>query len=244
MAPKIHLVRHAQGEHNATRDYSIRDAVLTAKGKEQCRALSAAFQHHDEIETVFASPLRRTIQTAALSFGRVLSRPEVPFVLLPALQEVSNIGCDVGLADSAADLQRLLPDLFEAGEIDFDLSKIDASAVTPGWNSKDGYWAYEKTAISKRAADLRSWLFQRPEAQVLVVTHGAFAHFLTEDWDVEDPMLGTAYKNCEHRVFVFTPDSTAAKAHVEETWESRRGRSTVEVEKDPHVVDEFLTTAA
>lgn len=125
------------------RDYSIRDAVLTAKGKEQCRALSAAFQHHDEIETVFASPLRRTIQTAALSFGRVLSRPEVPFVLLPALQEVSNIGCDVGLADSAADLQRLLPDLFEAGEIDFDLSKIDASAVTPGWNSKVGtcHWS-------------------------------------------------------------------------------------------------------
>ena len=125
------------------RDYSIRDAVLTAKGKEQCRALSAAFQHHDEIETVFASPLRRTIQTAALSFRRVLSRPEVPFVMLPALQEVSNIGCDVGLADSAADLQQLLPDLFEAGEIDFDLSKIDASAVTPGWNSKVGtcHWS-------------------------------------------------------------------------------------------------------
>jgi hypothetical protein len=32
--------------------------------------------------------------------------------------------------------------------------------------------------------------------QVVVVTHGAFAHFLTEDWDVEDPMVGTAYKNC------------------------------------------------
>jgi hypothetical protein len=120
------------------RDYSIRDAVLTAKGKEQCRTLSAAFEHHAEIETVFASPLRRTIQTAALSFGPVLSRPEVPFVLLPALQEVSNIGCDIGLADGAADLQRLLPDLFAPGEIEFDISKMDASAVTAGWNSKVG----------------------------------------------------------------------------------------------------------
>lgn len=120
------------------RDYSIRDAVLTAKGKEQCRTLSVAFQHHGEIETVFASPLRRTIQTAALSFGPVLSRPEVAFVLLPALQEVSNIGCDVGLADTAADLQQILPDLFAPGEIEFDISKTDASAVTSGWNSKVG----------------------------------------------------------------------------------------------------------
>lgn len=32
--------------------------------------------------------------------------------------------------------------------------------------------------------------------QVIIVTHGAFAHFLTEDWDVEDPMIGTAYNNC------------------------------------------------
>ncbi|KAG9189106.1 phosphoglycerate mutase-like protein [Alternaria panax] len=244
MPPKIHIVRHAQGQHNATRDYSIRDAVLTAKGKEQCRTLSSAFKHHEEIETVFASPLRRTIQTAALSFGPVLTRKEVPFVLLPALQEVSNIGCDVGIADTADDVQRFLPELFPEGEINFDISKVDASAVTAGWNSKQGYWAYEKRAISKRASDLRNWLYQRPEAQVMVVTHGAFAHFLTEDWEVEDPMLGTAWKNCEHRVFVFTPESTAEDAHVSETWESRRIRGAQEVETDPHVVDEFLKTAA
>ncbi|RAR07985.1 phosphoglycerate mutase family protein [Stemphylium lycopersici] len=244
MPPKIHIVRHAQGEHNATRNYGIRDAVLTEKGKEQCRVLSSAFQHHQEIDVVFASPLRRTIQTAALSFGPVLSREEVPFVLLPALQEVSNIGCDVGMADTAADLQQILPELFAKGEIDFNINKIDASAVIPGWNSKEGYWAYEKLAITKRAAELRNWLYQRPESQILVVTHGAFAHFLTEDWEVEDPMLGTAWKNCEHRAFVFTPDSTGENAHVEETWESRRGRGAPEVEKDPHVVDEFLETAA
>ena len=92
------------------------------------------------------------------------------------------------------------------------------------------------------------------------MTHGAFAHFLTEDWDVEDPMLGTAFKNCksldndldspkltgsgEHRVYVFSPGSTAEEAHVEETWESRSKRSGPELEKDPHVVDEFLKTAA
>jgi broad specificity phosphatase PhoE len=214
------------------RDYSIPDAVLTAKGKEQCRTLSTAFKHHQNIDIVFASPLRRTIQTASLSFGPVLAREEVPFVLLPALQEVSTQGCDVGIADTAADVMQLLPELFKDGELDFDSNKIDASAVTEGWNSKvgrspdlpilhqhaclltkhqKGYWAYEKQAISKRASDLRNWLYQRSEAQVklsstlssmvlivqvIIVTHGAFAHFLTEDWDVEDPMIGTAYRNC------------------------------------------------
>jgi hypothetical protein len=155
MPPKIHLIRHAQGEHNATvstrlpycctinavltsqqRDYSIRDAVLTARGKEQCRTLCSAFKHHHDIDIVFASPLRRTIQTASLSFAPALARKEVPFVLLPALQEVSNIGCDVGIADSAAGIRELLPKLFKEGELDFDINKIDASAVTEGWNSK------------------------------------------------------------------------------------------------------------
>ncbi|KAH7348028.1 phosphoglycerate mutase family protein-like protein [Pyrenochaeta sp. MPI-SDFR-AT-0127] len=241
MPPRIHLVRHAQGEHNATRDYTIRDAVLTQKGKEQCRALQSTFAHHNSVNIVFASPLRRTIQTAALSFGPALSRNDVPFVLLPVLQEVSNIGCDVGIANTAADVKPLLTELFEEGELEFDINKIDASAVTEGWNSKKGYWAYEKEAISNRAADLRAWLFQRPEAEVLLVTHGAFAHFLTEDWNVDDPMMGTAYSNCEHREFIFTSGSTAKEAHVTETKESRARRNTQEKEEDPHVVDELKT---
>ncbi|KAI8942925.1 hypothetical protein NX059_000963 [Plenodomus lindquistii] len=233
MPPKIHLIRHAQGEHNATRDYTIRDAVLTPKGKEQCRALKSAFQYHDQVDIVFASPLRRTIQTAALSLGPALSRGEVSFVLSPVLQEVSNIGCDVGIADTAEDVKHFLPELFTDGEVKFDLAKIDAAA--------QGYWAYEKQAILQRAADFRNFLFQRPEKQIVLVTHGAFAHFLTEDWDVEDPMTGTAYKNCEHREFIFTDTSNAADAHVIETLESRTRRGVKEVEDDAHVLQELKT---
>ncbi|KAH3939205.1 hypothetical protein HBI25_194960 [Parastagonospora nodorum] len=241
MPPKVHLIRHAQGEHNVSHDYTIPDAVLTAKGKEQCRALSAAFPHHQNVETVFASPLRRTIQTAALSFGPTLARKEVPFILLPGLQEVGNIESDTGIADTPEDLRQILPALFAEDELTFELEKIDSSALTQGWNSKASYWAYEKPAISRRAADVRNWLFQRPEAEVIVVTHGAIAHFLTEDWDVEDPMIGTAYKNCEHREFVFTSDSTSADAHVEETERSRARRGPNGPESDPHVLDEMKT---
>jgi hypothetical protein len=110
--------------------------VLTPKGKEQCRALKAAFAHHQTVDAVFASPLRRTIQTASLSFGPTLTRKEVPFILIPGLQELGATGSDTGLANTAADLKQLLPDLFAEGELEFDLAKIDASAVTAGWNSK------------------------------------------------------------------------------------------------------------
>ncbi|KAJ4371154.1 hypothetical protein N0V83_004370 [Neocucurbitaria cava] len=224
------------------RNYDIRDAVLTAKGKEQCRTLKSTFAHHDEVDIIFASPLRRTIQTAALSFGPALSRKDVPFELLPVLQEVSNIGCDVGIANSAEDVKGFLPELFAQGELEFDIaSKVDASAVTQGWNSKQGYWAYTKEAISTRAADFRNFLFQRPEAQIILVTHGAFAHFLTEDWDVDDPMTGTAYNNCEHREFLFSAKSTKEDAHVVETRESRTRRGAQEVESDPHVLEELKT---
>ena len=57
-------------------------------------------------------------------------------MLLPTLQEVSNVGCDVGLANNADDLKRILPEVFAKGELPFDYNKIDASHVTEGWNSK------------------------------------------------------------------------------------------------------------
>jgi hypothetical protein len=92
----------------------------------------------------------------------------------------------------------------------------------------------------------------------VVVTHGAIAHFLSEDFmDVEDPMIGTAYKNCsstpwlfeafelieigEYRAFDFTAASTAEDAHVAETPTSRARRGPTGPEPDPHVLEEIKT---
>lgn len=71
------------------------------------------------------------------------------------------------------------------------------------------------------------------------MTHGAFLHFLTEDWDVEDPMTTTAYHNCELRIFDFTSKSTETDAHVSETAHSRISRGKDEPEQDPHVLEEL-----
>jgi broad specificity phosphatase PhoE len=234
MPPKLYLVRHAQGYHNATRNYDIPDPTLTEKGKAQCRELRNSFQHHDTINLVVTSPLRRTIQTASLSFGPVLAR-DVRFLAIPEAQEVGDHASDTGLPPNELKKQ-LEGELFAENELEFDIKKLNLDAVKDGWNAKTGYWAWEREAIMKRAADVRSWLYNRPEEHILFVTHGAFLHFLTEDWSVAEPMNSTAYRNCETRTFVFTPESTATDAHLAETPESKTTRGANMKEDDPHVL--------
>ena len=96
---------------------------------------------------------------------------------------------------------------------------------------------------------MRSSLFQRSEDHIVLVTHGAISHFLTEDWEIADPMLGTNWSNCEVREFVFSEESKDGDVHLAETEESRARRPPYEGvkweepwkrsgEKDPHVVEE------
>ncbi|RWA04348.1 hypothetical protein EKO27_g10755, partial [Xylaria grammica] len=70
MAPVIHLVRHAQGYHNLSRENQwIRDPDLTELGKAQCAELCKKFPYHDKITHLVASPIRRTLFTCQLSFA-------------------------------------------------------------------------------------------------------------------------------------------------------------------------------
>jgi broad specificity phosphatase PhoE len=158
-----------------------------------------------------SSPLRRAIQTASFTFGHTIRRPDVQYLLVPLAQEVSAKQCDIG--HSRAELQQQLPDLLKEQDIGFDPAKIDFTLVEDGWNSKVGMefkpfpqlylydsfltpelqsdrYAPDHESVQKRAADLRAWLYQRPEARILLVTHGAFLHYLTEDWTGDDPKRG------------------------------------------------------
>jgi hypothetical protein len=76
-----------------------------------------------------------------------------------------------------------------------------------------------------------------------LTTHGAFLHFITEDWSIENPMNSTAWLNCEHRVFEFTEGSTPEDAHLVETEESAQARGVGQLEDDPHVLADLEGTA-
>lgn len=186
MAPSTTtLVRHAQGYHNiSVANHAIHDPLLTPTGQEQCRILSETFPkaHMDQIELVVASPLKRTIYTALLSFGPVIKQKGLKILLLPELQETSDLPCDTGSS-------------LEEIEKEFAGQPIDTSLMrkleNADWNSKKGRWAPNSTAIEDRARDAREFLYGRDEKEVVMVTHGGFLHYFTQDWTDTNRLDGT-----------------------------------------------------
>jgi broad specificity phosphatase PhoE len=164
MTPTIHCVRHAQGFHNLNiANHTMHDPLLTPLGKEQCLELAKIFPHHNAIDCVVASPLKRTIYTALLGFGDDLESKDLRIIGLPELQETSDMPCDTGSSPEEIAKE------FAGKQIDLDL-------VQPGWNSKTGKWAATPSAVQQRAKEARVWLSQRPETDIVVVTHGTL-HF-------------------------------------------------------------------
>lgn len=165
MAPRLHLVRHAQGLHNlCDANTKIHDPDLTPLGEKQCAELQKKFPHHHGVDLIVSSPIRRTLYTALLSFENDIKTKQLTIVALPELQETSALPCDTG-SDPAQ-----LANEFANNHVDF-------THVEPGWNVKTGKWSPEKDAIKQRAQEAREWLAQRPEKEIVVVTHGSYRSF-------------------------------------------------------------------
>ncbi|KAJ5916742.1 hypothetical protein N7504_000757 [Penicillium tannophilum] len=239
MAPILYLVRHGEGKHNLNNSHHLRDAHLTDRGKDQCRHLRDTFPYRDDVSLILASPLRRTIQTAAHAFHPGLEKRQIPFILVPRAQEISKQACDIG--QDCDVLKAEIPQLIASGAPEFDQANLDITLLEDGWNSKfgqKGIYAPTSEAVRRRAAELRTWLWKLPHEHVVLVTHGAFLHYLTEDWSLYDRQRGTAYRNCEYRRFTFTEDSTESEAHLLEV-----GGSSTKIGRplgvDAHVLQEI-----
>jgi len=186
MAPIIHCVRHAQGFHNisAAGQYLV-DPILTPLGEEQCLIQSAAFAGHNRISFVIASPLKRTIHTALLTFSPALANGHChPLIIaLPEAQETTDLPCNTGsdpdVLKNACQEQRWPADL---------------RLVLDGWNNKRAgtKWEPSADAISRRAREARRFIRDKvrelqkqgeDSPEVVLVTHGGYLHYFTEDWE-------------------------------------------------------------
>lgn len=187
--PVVHCVRHAQvrfptefprdthshhahlhqGYHNLSlANHAIRDPALTSYGEQQCRHLARTFPYHKTVDLLVASPLKRTLDTCLISFEPEV-RAGMRIIALPEAQETGPVPCDTGL--DPLPLKAAYKDM----SVDFEL-------VQDGWNSKTGKWSAESADIKARALEVRQWLKARPEKEIVLVTHGGFLHYLTEDW--------------------------------------------------------------
>lgn len=178
MSPTLHLVRHAQGYHNlSVANQSLHDPLLTPFGKQQCEHLQSTFPYIPSIDAVFASPLKRTIQTGLLSFSSTIFQKKLNVLAIPEMQETSDCPCDTG--SEKAELEEEFKNL-----------PVDLSRVHKGWNSKTGRWAPTAAAIDERCLVARRFLRDRKEEHIVVVTHGGLLHYFTEDWTDMDKFQG------------------------------------------------------
>lgn len=211
MAPTIHIIRHAQGLHNLnSEDHNLQDPILTPYGVEQCESLSKLFPNMDSIDLIVSSPLRRALYTALHTFAPIQSSKKLKVVANPLFQEWTDIPCDMPLSTSS-----LCQEFADA--------PVDLSLLTGPWNVKAGLFAIDKDAIEGRAREARRWLSERKEGNVVVVTHGGFVHYLTENWEGFDEMRGTGWENMEYRSYQMEQGGDGGMRLVEME-ESRRRR--------------------
>ena len=178
MVPTIHLVRHAEGFHNlGIANHLLPDPSLTPPGVNQCRRLGKDFPYMKQVGLVVASPLRRTIYTALYAFDDVLCEKELQIIALPEVQETTDLPCDTG--SSVDELKQ-----------EFRGKPVDLNHLSRTWNRKDGKWSPVPERVAERAKEARKWLRSRKEDHVVVVTHGGFLHYLTEDWNGYSHLFG------------------------------------------------------
>ncbi len=210
MPTKIYLVRHAESTHNVSKDFSLRDPQLTVTGIAQAAQLLSTFPNPASIAVVYASPLRRAIQTALAGFPHVLDRryynPNgeggwegvdggVDLVLDPDLQERSDLPCDTG--SEVQGLREVFPGL-------------DLNNLGDEWLVKKGRYAADDETVEQRARAVRRRLGELAlrlekdggrKSDVVVVLHGVFMKFLSQDKSIDLPKAGwkafTAVENSQ-----------------------------------------------
>ncbi|KAI5465266.1 phosphoglycerate mutase [Mariannaea sp. PMI_226] len=241
MPVTIHLVRHAQGFHNLSRENEmLPDPQLTDLGKQQCAELRDLFPHHNKLTRFIASPLRRTLSTCLLSFNTESHEANGDYpqlVAMPELQEVSDAPCDTG-SD-----RYILRDEFNG--------LVDLSRLYDEWNVASEWttWKAKVEATQARASKARIMLremlqFADEDEHVVVVTHGAFLHFLTDDYHGVEPLNATGWKNTEYRSYHFEDSENlspeARLVETPESWRRRQGDSHRPTEKEQKVLQEIF----
>ncbi|KAH7302941.1 phosphoglycerate mutase family protein [Stachybotrys elegans] len=192
MSSVIYLVRHAESEHNISKDFTQRDPPLTASGLAQAATLTENFPDTASIAVVLTSPLTRTLQTTTAGFGQVFRKDAAggaQLIVDPDLQERSDLPCDTG--SGRAELNKAFPGL-DFGDLEHE------------WFIKEGLYAADDAAVVKRAQRFRERLREiiaslekdreeddeRRRTNVVVVTHGVFMKFLAEDDAIDLPKAG------------------------------------------------------
>ncbi|KAK5137184.1 hypothetical protein LTR08_000689 [Meristemomyces frigidus] len=102
--------------------------------------------------------------------------------------------------------------------------KVDFDHVKHGWELHEGEYAVDPKSLNARAVKLRQFIKDRPEKEVVLVSHGFFNHYLTGDVNEKGEQTTSWWQETELRTFTFVQDDDSAR--IQETEESRLHRDT------------------
>lgn len=128
---------------------------------------------------------------------------------LPYAEEASDAPSDTG-----RDPEELLAEFPD---------QVDFNHVKHGWWLHEGEYAVTPKALQARAAKLRRFIRDRPEKEVVLVAHGFFNHYLTNEVDDNGKQLTPWWRETEIRTYAFAEDDDEA-ANIVETVESKAFR--------------------
>jgi broad specificity phosphatase PhoE len=239
---KVHFIRHAEGEHNVAgqvpggylREEFV-DAILTELGQQQCMQLHRHLvsddadnlvdavvtnggEHHGassrkhnyrvkhhlaDVDLLVTSPLRRTLQTATLSFKHLQSI--VPWIALESIRETTGQHpCDRRLPTSHH--KENFP------HVNFEHITEENDVIYPLYTTS----REPAEDVAKRAIDFLSWLSNREEHSIIVVTHSAFLRVLFRHVFGMSAEEFRGFNNCEVRscLMHFIDDSVPIIEHL------------------------------
>lgn len=128
----VHLIRHGEGHHNATKNWKLEDPYLTDLGKKQARSVKSP----EGIELIISSPLTRAIQTTQEIWG---AKPPCPVQISSLHSERVCDHCDEGREKSIL-----------AGEFPFLKTWIGWDVLPNKWtaiNGQDGIFTTKPSTL-------------------------------------------------------------------------------------------------
>lgn len=163
----VYFVRH--GESDSNLDHISRGAasVLTERGQDQARRLAERFSQ-TAFDVIISSHYRRAVQTAEI----ISQHTKLPHIICEDFHEVRFPSVNQGRhSESPEALATNAEVMAHFGELD--------------WRHSDEETYFEQLERAKRAL---GFLEERPEATMLVVSHGTYLRFLMASMMFKDEL--------------------------------------------------------
>nr|XP_018263018.1 uncharacterized protein I303_04508 [Kwoniella dejecticola CBS 10117]OBR85176.1 hypothetical protein I303_04508 [Kwoniella dejecticola CBS 10117] len=172
----------------------VLDASLTELGRSQSQELYELTKDtiQKTAQLIVSSPLRRPMETMLIAFNDLKERLDAQgqgVILLDTLQEIEGKPCDTPLFPVDV-LKSSNGGIFSA---------LDFSTLSEGYASKTGI--FDPVNGSERARQVRRWLRDRPEMEIVVVAHGDILRYL-----VDGQQSTRRWDNAELKAFTFVSE--------------------------------------